>query len=718
MGSKALFLAVVLLCAPAFAQNNLVPVPPIFVGPGTTPRLGSNLTITFCTSTATGAPCSPLAQAFSDSTNSFPINQVTTPLKTDALGNAPVFYAAPGQYSYTVSGPAISAPQGPFQITVPCIPGSTCVAANGNNTFTGNNTHSGAETFTNGVTTNALNGHFWAGPGATPTIDTQVAACVAAGAGIVEIHPLYTGAESTNLTSNAVDGSNYVIYRGTNACPVMDWRQNANPGKGYGINVSGNTLQSQNKLGITQAITSPTVTTSAILGTNQVTGTIPANQAMAAVTAEVDGEGSLTPGANSFWQAINGQWAMRATNAPTIGSIEGVGAGGGLDRTAANAAISFAWGFHAYPMTNASTSGGTIANAYGVFSDLQTVGTSRNYSFYGKGNTAFVEGMGIDIDNPGTSGPFTLLRFGQTNNIGTAGVNVFPAGLFTSPVVKFCNQNAAKFNWMLGSQINVDQSFEIDPDNAVGVCGSGNTYGSALFALTNVAGAATMTVTALQNPQDGIASVPGSDTNEAFIGWNHAKTIQGFAVTGLGQITLHETTPPTGTANADQVWGDNADHMVHENLNNGGDQHLPFVIMLTSQYSNSTTGFTNVTGGNNMAFTVAASRNYTATCHLYYQAAATGGLNIEFTGPASPTTVAYGLNEPLSATTWNNQVAGPTNAFGTSIGAVVTTATTNFDAIVSFSLQNGANAGTVQLLAKSSAAVSLLIQSGSYCMVQ
>jgi hypothetical protein len=144
-------------------------------------------------------------------------------------------------------------------------------------------------------------------------------------------------------------------------------------------------------------------------------------------------------------------------------------------------------------------------------------------------------------------------------------------------------------------------------------------------------------------------------------------------------------------------------------------QNQPFIIALTSQYTNSTTTFSNVAGGNTVQFPVAANQNYTATCHLYYQSVALGGLNIEFTGPASPTAVAYGLADPTALGTTDNSVA---TAFGTSLGNVIVTAATNFDAIVSFSLINGANAGTVNLLAKASTAVQLQIQAGSFCLVQ
>jgi hypothetical protein len=136
-----------------------------------------------------------------------------------------------------------------------------------------------------------------------------------------------------------------------------------------------------------------------------------------------------------------------------------------------------------------------------------------------------------------------------------------------------------------------------------------------------------------------------------------------------------------------------------------------------SAYTNATTSFTAVTGstGEPFAWHVNVGEPLNVTCHLYYQAAATGGLNIEFTGPAAPTSLAYGLNDPNAATTFNSSVA---TSFSTSLGQVVTTATTNFDATVSLSMLNGTTAGTVTLLAKSSAAVNLTIQPGSYCQSQ
>ena len=59
------------------------------------------------------------------------------------------------------------------------------------------------------------------------------------------------------------------------------------------------------------------------------------------------------------------------------------------------------------------------------------------------------------------------------------------------------------------------------------------------------------------------------------------------------------------------------------------------------------------------------------------------------------------MNLPTGAAPFNNAVS---TAIGNSLGVAATTNGTNFDALVSFSLVNGTNAGTVNLQAKSSAA--------------
>lgn len=107
-------------------QGNQAPVPPT-LGPDGHPKPFA--TISFCTNPANATPCTNYAQVYSDVALTQPINQSTNPLTTDALGNAPSFYAAPGLYQWTVSGRGIATPQGPYLITVPCVPGNACFGA-------------------------------------------------------------------------------------------------------------------------------------------------------------------------------------------------------------------------------------------------------------------------------------------------------------------------------------------------------------------------------------------------------------------------------------------------------------------------------------------------------------------------------------------------------------------------------------------------------------
>jgi hypothetical protein len=200
-----------------------------------------------------------------------------------------------------------------------------------------------------------------------------------------------------------------------------------------------------------------------------------------------------------------------------------------------------------------------------------------------------------------------------------------------------------------------------------------------------------------------------ANTSALSIGANSVVKVRdsNFVSTGTG----------TGITNAGAYYdlGGNTQFLVGSGGQYSGAGTVNGTSTLTgSAYTNSTTTFSNVVGsaGETFAWNVYANATLNVTCHLYYQAAATGGLNIEFTGPASPTTITYSLTAPTSVSTINTATA---TAYSTSLGAAVVTATTNFDALVTLQLQNGTTTGTVNLLAKSSAAVNLTIQPGSYC---
>jgi hypothetical protein len=136
---------------------------------------------------------------------------------------------------------------------------------------------------------------------------------------------------------------------------------------------------------------------------------------------------------------------------------------------------------------------------------------------------------------------------------------------------------------------------------------------------------------------------------------------------------------------------------------------------LASAYTNSTTSLTNVHG---VAIPVVAHKTYHVTCQLYYQAASTGGLQVAFTVPASPT--GFHAGAVIQTNTSNAQTTGVTTSPSTKIpatGIAVGTAATDFMATVEATLRNGTNTGTMQLQAASVAAAQLTIETDSECMV-
>lgn len=116
--------AVTLLLAvapPAHAQGSRKD--DVVFGPQGRPAAGA--TITVCTSSATGTPCSPLASLYTDATLTV---SSPNPFTTDGLGNYH-FYAAPGRYQVQVSGPGITT----YTISDVILPSDPSSMASGNN---------------------------------------------------------------------------------------------------------------------------------------------------------------------------------------------------------------------------------------------------------------------------------------------------------------------------------------------------------------------------------------------------------------------------------------------------------------------------------------------------------------------------------------------------------------------------------------------------------
>lgn len=140
-------------------------------------------------------------------------------------------------------------------------------------------------------------------------------------------------------------------------------------------------------------------------------------------------------------------------------------------------------------------------------------------------------------------------------------------------------------------------------------------------------------------------------------------------------------------------------------------------LVFSTAYTNATTTLSNVPG---LAFAVAASKNYLITCNLIYSVDTnTATPNWAFTGPASPTTVFISGQQQSSTATGTVEVLSAiTAAFATqTTNATTTVISTNFPATLTVVLQNGGNAGTVQLQAKANGVGTLTIVAGSSCLI-
>lgn len=181
-----------------------------------------------------------------------------------------------------------------------------------------------------------------------------------------------------------------------------------------------------------------------------------------------------------------------------------------------------------------------------------------------------------------------------------------------------------------------------------------------------------------------------------------------------GEIEFKEGALVIGRTSYADLQADSVDHFLHASYNNAGNQQISQIAMATSVFTNATTTPSNVTG---LSFTVAASRNYTMDCQIYYQgSAATAGLDIAVTGPAASTSIFYSYEEDSTGTGVQESVA---SAFGTKlVGNATVTATTNLPAHITMGLRNGVNAGTVQVQGSATGAGTVTIQPGSYCSIQ
>lgn len=109
MKKLILFCAALLSATCAYAQGGPVLSSGIIVL-GSTGRPVAGATVTFCSSSATGVPCSPTVSVFADAALTIPANN---PQTTDGNGNVTV-YAPLALYKYTVTGQGVSLAGQPY----------------------------------------------------------------------------------------------------------------------------------------------------------------------------------------------------------------------------------------------------------------------------------------------------------------------------------------------------------------------------------------------------------------------------------------------------------------------------------------------------------------------------------------------------------------------------------------------------------------------------
>ena len=264
---------------------------------------------------------------------------------------------------------------------------------------------------------------------------TQYATCAAAitAAGsvnktIILVPSTYAGAECPKQTN--VDGEQETIttpnitiwdFRGRNIGHNMDFNSNAQDASNQ-INTKFSVMGYWSDLPRAN-------TSSAILGTNFITGATP-TKSFAGITAETVTTGTLSTPGGGVVLGVEGYTAIRSLT-QTLDDVRGGTFSVNIDRSPATTNITTASSLFADKCTNSSTSGATIANCYSLFASYPTAGTTRNYSanLNGKSLLGFIASVGSGIDAEDSRGVArSFISIDTSNNTNVRAINA--NGLF------------------------------------------------------------------------------------------------------------------------------------------------------------------------------------------------------------------------------------------------------------------------------------------------
>jgi hypothetical protein len=269
----------------------------------------------------------------------------------------------------------------------------------------------------------------------------------------------------------------------------------------------------------------------------------------------------------------------------------------------------------------------------------------------------------------------------------------------------------------------------VDNGSACGSGGSGTVTVVSSGSLTSTALVTGGGTTTLQTPSatatlssGGNMSLPGT------LGVTGHVTLEGVTstgATGTGNLVFGTSptfvTPVLGTPSSGN--GSNLTALNASNVSSGNlaiaREPTGKTVITTSQYTNATTGFTNLGLLGSTGLTLAASTNYVGRCVGIYQGSvSTASPNIQFTGPASPTLVniVFFAQTSTAAASTNNATTSTGSAFSSAIGpAAITTSAANLGFWIEFLVQNGTTAGTLALQMKSAGTGTVTVQQGAYC---
>jgi hypothetical protein len=259
------------------------------------------------------------------------------------------------------------------------------------------------------------------------------------GTGVIELPANFAGTNPATLPA----GVTIIDYRVGTPFPQ---ESTVFLGGGRWISIGGNPKGSYAGLASSLFVTSPTKTTSAMLGTNMVTGDLTAGGgAIAGATYELQTTGALTGIGGNIVQALTGQISIESTG-QTLPLVVGVEGGGGIDRASATTSVTTFVSVQGDGPTNVSTSGATIKNAIGIRA-IQGNGvgvTNNNLALHCEGDQMFSVGNNVRIENG--SGLSTIAYTFTSNSqiTGAAGVSwlfggpvAFNGGTLTAPLAGF-----------------------------------------------------------------------------------------------------------------------------------------------------------------------------------------------------------------------------------------------------------------------------------------